>query len=398
MNTAIVLLSSIESHQNEIIGAVINQAVEFIPNAYIIDFYKDYKLNKVLDAEPEIIKAEQWKFDSWKSMYKHYKKLVSDFDNIILVKAPINRDNANTLDTKMLREINKMTRLDDTYNMQYDLMRRVIERLLFVKACRGKNVVHFVIDPDEVDFSKVWNFKSYRRIGALKWNNCEYGPIYEYVLYNTFIQDIPKFYDFYYVGSAITDDRKYLYRCQNEVLSHINRRRIGFIKENPKIGTFDIFDSNNREKRVSQSTYLYNLKLSRYTMINPPYNKNEFNIIRFMEAVICDCIPLILKCKKDVRDMKFGCLYNLILTFPDIYDIITKRDLIVVPKEIHIRLTKYYEDSDNGSVRKVKYGTYGKPDIDICEQIKETKSFKKITDRDYVQSFYDGLFSEVPNV
>ena len=398
MNTAIVLLSSIESHQNEIIGAVINQAVEFIPNAYIIDFYKDYKLNKVLDSEPEIIKAEQWKFDSWKSMYKHYKKLVSDFDNIILVKAPINRDNANTLDTKMLREINKMTRLDDTYNMQYDLMRRVIERLLFVKACRGKNVVHFVIDPDEVDFSKVWNFKSYRRFGALKWNNCEYGPIYEYVLYNTFIQDIPKFYDFYYVGSAITDDRKYLYRCQNEVLSHINRRRIGFIKENPKIGTFDIFDSDNREKRVSQSTYLYNLKLSRYTMINPPYNKNEFNIIRFMEAIICDCIPLILKCKKDVRDMKFGCLHNLILTFPDFYDIIMKRNLIVVPKDIHVRLTKYYEDSDNGSVRKVKYATYGKPDIDICEQLKETKSFKKITDRNYVQSFYDGLFSEVSNV
>ena len=398
MNTAIVLLSSIESHQNEIIGAVINQAIEFIPNVYIIDFYKDYKLNKVLLSEPDIIKAEQWKFDSWKSMYKHYKKLVSDLDNIILVKAPINRDNANTLDVKMLREINKMTRLDDTYNMQYDLMRRVIERLLFVKACRGKNVVHFVIDPDEVDFSKVWNFKSYRRFGALKWDGCEYGPIYEYLLYNTFIQDIPKFYDFYYVGSAITEDRKYLYRCQSEVLSHINRRRIGFIKENPKIGTFDIFDGDNREKRVTQSTYLYNLKLSRYTMVNPPYNKKEFNIIRFMEAVVCDCIPLILKCKKDVRDMKFGCLHNLILTFPDFYDIIIKRNLIVVPKDIHIRLTKYYEDSDNGSVRKVKYGTYGEPDIDICQQLKETKSFKKITDRNYVQSFYDGLFSEVSDV
>lgn len=398
MNTAIVLLSSIESHQNEIIGAVINQAIEFIPNVYIIDFYKDYKLNKVLLSEPDIIKAEQWKFDSWKSMYKHYKKLVSDFDNIILVKAPINRDNANTLDVKMLREINKMTRLDDTYNMQYDLMRRVIERLLFVKACRGKNVVHFVIDPDEVDFSKVWNFKIYRRFGALKWDGCEYGPIYEYLLYNTFIQDIPKFYDFYYVGSAVTEDRKYLYRCQSEVLSHINRRRIGFIKENPKIGTFDIFDGDNREKRVTQSTYLYNLKLSRYTMVNPPYNKKEFNIIRFMEAVVCDCIPLILKCKKDVRDMKFGCLHNLILTFPDFYDIIIKRNLIVVPKDIHIRLTKYYEDSDNGSVRKVKYGTYGEPDIDICQQLKETKSFKKITDRNYVQSFYDGLFSEVSDV
>ena len=398
MNTAIVLLSSIESHQNEIIGAVINQAIEFIPNVYIIDFYKDYKLNKVLLSEPDIIKAEQWKFDSWKSMYKHYKKLVSDFDNIILVKAPINRDNANTLDVKMLREINKMTRLDDTYNMQYDLMRRVIERLLFVKACRGKNVVHFVIDPDEVDFSKVWNFNSYRRFGALKWDGCEYGPIYEYLLYNTFIQDIPKFYDFYYVGSAITEDRKYLYRCQSEVLSHINRRRIGFIKENPKIGTFDIFDGDNREKRVTQSTYLYNLKLSRYTMVNPPYNKKEFNIIRFMEAVVCDCIPLILKCKKDVRDMKFGCLHNLILTFPDFYDIIMKRNLIVVPKDIHIRLTKHYEDSDNGSVRKVKYGTYGEPDIDICQQLKETKSFKKITDRNYVQSFYDGLFSEVSDV
>ena len=397
-NTAIVLLSSIEAYQNEILGAVVNQAIEFLPNAYIIDFYKDFKLNKLLTSEPEIIKAEQWNYDSWKSMYKHYKKLMEDFDNVIIIKAPINRHTANTLDVKLLKEINKMTRVDDTYNMQYDLMKRLIERLIFVKAIRNKNVVHFVLDPDEVDFSKVWNFKSYKRIGALNWSNCKYGPIYEFVLFNTFIQEIPKYYDFYYGASAFTEDRKYLYTVQKNVLDYLNRRRVGFVRENAKTGQFNIFDYDNRDVRVTQSTYLYNLKLARYTLVNPSYNKKEFNIIRFMEAVICDCVPLILKTKQNITDMKFECLQGLILTFPDFYDIIIERELIIKSIDVHRRITKYYEDSINGSVAKANSDSFKEPDLDICERIKNTASFRKITDRNYVQSFYDNLFSEVTNV
>ena len=64
--TAIVLLGNIEAHQVEITSAIINQALEFLPDAYIIDFYKDTKLSKILQSERFIIKLEQWKYDSWK--------------------------------------------------------------------------------------------------------------------------------------------------------------------------------------------------------------------------------------------------------------------------------------------------------------------------------------------
>ena len=398
--TAIVLLGNIEAHQVEITSAIINQALEFLPDAYVIDFYKDTKLSKILQSERFIIKLEQWKYDSWKKMYKHYKDVMSDFDNVIIMKVPINRGiSIQTLDVNVLKDINRKIRQNEKYEMDKPLMVRFIERLVFVKAIRNKNVVHFVIDPDEVDFSKVWNFKSYKRYGALKWDGCEYGPIYEYVLYNTFVQDIPKYYDFYFGASTYDASRKYLYDAKEEVLKHLNKRRIGFVRNNPKTGSFFLFDMfNSKDVRINQSRYLYNLKLSRYTLINPCYKQSEFNIIRFMESVICDCVPLILKTNTDVRDMKFGLLQNLLLTFPDIYDIIIERNLIITIDMLHIRLTKYYEDSLNGSVAKAKCDVFAKPDIDICSIIKSTKSFMNITDRDYVQSFYDNLFSEVEDV
>ena len=55
-STVVALLSSIESTQAEIISCIIAQILEFIPDAYIVDFYKDEKMNRVLGGQKNVIK------------------------------------------------------------------------------------------------------------------------------------------------------------------------------------------------------------------------------------------------------------------------------------------------------------------------------------------------------
>ena len=173
--TAVVLLSNIESHQTETIGAILNQLSQFIPNLFVVDFYKNNKMQKMLNNDSVIlVKANQWNYETWSQMYNHYKYMVAECDNIILIKTPVLRDNKEVLNTDMLMNISKNIIADDKWNMQYDFMKRLIERLVFVKACRRKNVIQFMIDPEEVDFSSVWNFKSYSRYGVFNWGDVEF--------------------------------------------------------------------------------------------------------------------------------------------------------------------------------------------------------------------------------
>ena len=386
--TAVALLSNIESNQTEIIAAMLNQLSQFISDLFIVDFYKNNKIYKVLNTDSIItVKAEQWKYDTWNQMYDHYKYMLSECDNVILIKTPVLRDNNCVLDEDMLKDISKNIIKDTQWNMQYDFMKRLIERLVFVKACRKKNVIQFMIDPDEVDFSSVWKFSSYSRYAVCKWGDIEYAPIYEWALYNTFIQNIPKAQELYFIASAYTDSREdYLKDITSEINKKLGRRRVGFIRNNPSRGKADYFNAKDRDNRVKQDTYLYNLMLSKYTLVNPSYNEDRFNIVRFMEAVICNCVPLILK---DVN------INDLILTFPDIYDIIDKRGLIITPDKVCVRLTKYFEDSLNGSVVKERYemetGDFKKPDMEVCDLIKNTDSFKMIVDEEYIRGFYNDI-------
>lgn len=386
--TVIALLSNIESNQNEIIGAMINQISLFVDDLYIVDFYKNSKIYKVTNNPAiTIVKAEQWKHNTWSSIYRHYRYLVENCENVILLKTPILRDNNVQLDDKLLKEISNSVMKDDKWNMQYDMMKRLIERLLFVRACQNKNVYHFMIDPDEVDFSKVWNFKKYKRFAACKWRNEKYGPFYEFVLANTFIQPLPKAQDLYFIASAYNDKReKSIKELVDTVNEKFGRRRIGFARLNPKKGRVDYFNVQTRDKRVDQSKYLYNLMLSRYTIINNSYSEDCFNMVRFMEAVICGCVPLIIK-GNNIDDLR--------LTFPDIYDIIIKRKLVVKPNEVSVRLTKYMEDFHNGSVRKQNCEFKMEPDVTVCDEIRATDSFKKITNYDSVKRFYERLFKDV---
>ena len=144
MNTLVAVLSNIEKTQNEIIACMVTQICENIDNVSVIDFYKDYKLSKTVYGEYDIFKAEQWEYDGWLNIYKHYRELVQGYDNIILIKTPTLRGQyTSMLDVNLLKKIDKGFTKDSQYQMSQDLMKRLIERLVFVKAARDKNVYQF---------------------------------------------------------------------------------------------------------------------------------------------------------------------------------------------------------------------------------------------------------------
>ena len=375
--TLVAVLSNVEKTQNEIIACMITQICENVENCSVVDFYKDYKLSKTTYGEYFMVKAEQWLYNGWLDIYKNYRELVKPYDNIILIKTPTLRGlYPRQLDKKFLKEIDRGFTKDNEYQMSQDLMKRLIERLVFVKACRDKNVIQFCIDTQEVDFSDVWKFKSYERRYIANHGDMKYFPMYEWAMANTFIQEIDKAQDLYFIGSAFNSEKQELIsRYHDNLYKFFGRRRVGFVRANPQTGYFDYYnnDENRREIKVNQSKYLYELKLSKYTVVNPPYDTSCFNMMRFMEAVICDCVPIVLP------ENNFD---DLILTFQDIYDKINFRDLILEKRDnrklpiehyLHVRITEWERDKD------------------CIEDIKSCKSYQRIVDQEYVQSEFAKL-------
>ena len=135
--TLVAVLSNVEKTQNEIIACMITQICENVENCSVVDFYKDYKLSKTTYGEYFMVKAEQWLYNGWLDIYKNYRELVKPYDNIILIKTPTLRGlYPRQLDKKFLKEIDRGFTKDNEYQMSQDLMKRLIERLVFVKACR----------------------------------------------------------------------------------------------------------------------------------------------------------------------------------------------------------------------------------------------------------------------
>ena len=376
MNTLVAVLSNIEKTQNEIIGCMISQICENVENCSVIDFYKDFKLSKATYGDYDLFKAEQWLYDGWLDIYKNYRALVKPYDNIILIKTPTLRGTyTRQLDTKFMKEIDRGFTKDKYYQMSQDIMKRLIERLVFVKACRDKRVFQFCLDTEEVDFSKVYKFNSYKRLFIMNKNGMPYFPMYEWAMANTWIQPVDKCQDLYYIASAFNEDReKYIVNIKDWLYKFFGRRRVGFVRSNPQTGLFDYYNSDERrEQKVGQNMYMYNLKLSKYTVVTPPYDTTCFNMYRFMEAVICDCVPIIMP-DNNMEDLR--------LTFSDIYDKINYRDLVLMKRDtrsfpveyyLHVRITEWEKD---------------KPTI---EDLKSCKSYKKITDEEFVRSEFEKL-------
>ena len=341
--------------QNKSIEYFTNQLNDFIDDKIFIDLYKGNKLSNLFYKDVSIEKLLLDKFDNWNDIENYITDFLKKFDVIIIHHSCMMSGFKNG-DNKLINTFLTKYKINNKYSMNFSCIRKFLEKVMIMKvaADTGKKVIHIASDPQEPIFNDSLDFDSYKRYFILKRPNEKYIPCYEYEMFKDGRKIIEKNIDLFFIGSIMTKDRYFLYDVYDE-MKNIKGMRF-------EICDRDVYKAN----RIKQNEYYDFLSKARYTIIIKPYEHDSFSIIRFFEAISNNCIPLILN---DV------CLNEVKNTFPDIYDIIIKYDIFVDinAKAIQKRMQNYDNDKS------------------IIKEIKESKSFKKITNYDKVKNFYDKM-------
>lgn len=372
-NNLIVLLSNVDRTQTEMISFMVNQIYTNVDNTYVLDFNKDNTLSASVFGMPNFIKSNHWEHDNWDSLKEHYSNIVKEFENIFVIKTTTFRGlYTRQLDEKYLIELMNGVVNDNQYQRKNGFIKRQIERFLFLSVCDNKNVYQFSTDTEELDLSNVFKFKRFKRFSVIETDKYDYFPMYEWCMNETYIQQVRKKDSMFFIGSAFTVDReKYLHKYKTGFNENFGTNALGKSSKKSvlflKTGMFDIYNqSDKRDIKINQDEYMYNLKLSRYTFVPVCYDFRTFNIVRFIEALCCDCIPLVAK-END--------LDTIWLTYPYFYDIIRESDMIIKDGKSLAKRCMYCEEEDEG----------------LLEQLKTNKTFKLITDRNYVCDSFEKL-------
>lgn len=373
--------------KTEIYGAINFQLYSiFGDKVSFLDFDEEFGLYKLLSGNSDLIKDGSWYCSGYKELKERHMEMLSYMDSVLIygmqVKGPDEGYTRNLPKMHSIEYINmeldKCHRKDDYGFVNFgtkNKLKNVLSRMIFIECLSESdvNVFHYAVDPRELDLSSYIEKSRYHRIGALKSNvgPSKPMPFFEWGMENTYIQELGKNYDFYYVGSVIFKDRFRLRDIVSKFNNCLDRRKFssdGF-KNVLKGGAYLIMDNKNGSAKdistVPQQEYYYKLMISRYTFVNKPFLETEFNYQRFMEAIILGCIPFI--------DDKMN-LDNLRLTYPEFYDIIIKNKLIIDTeassyKDIADRMRNYKENGDS----------------ELIEKFKSTRAYKALTNEEKIK-------------
>lgn len=384
--TAVVIADKIPATQREIVKMQITQVLMFLDNVEIIDFYDNDKMEKYIDAEdvPIVKVTDSWTCQDWETTFIHFKHVVGYYRNIIIINSPVLRFMDSTPE-ELIKKYESKAMEDPTYAFtgKSKQVRMRILRLLFVKACAkafgNKNVYQFVLNPREIDYRKVWDFRWYKRIGPWEWEGTELGPTYECALANMYIQEINKMQDFYWY--ACKENKPAVEEFGYLTTVFLNKRVWSAWWMNAITGGAGVFSkTETRSKTVPQEEYYYNLMLSRYTLISET-DDGSFPIVRFMEAVILGCIPI----------LAYNVNYKILkgtLTDQRFYDIIKYRNL-KVPEYHYGPGTKGKSNSICNMCERFK--VHKGDDVDVIKELRTSAYYKFMTDVEQVKKYYESL-------
>lgn len=382
-------------NRGEIIRAIDYQILNMIDKEHIsyLDFNEEITLYKNLPGNNiDVVKDCSWLCKGYKDLVKRYDEILPYVDNVLIYNFPAmetkyekrgGNSDFRLLSCKdsILLELDKCHRKDDYGFVNVGTrkeLRTVLSRIILFE-CLGKYdipVFHYVIDPRENDLSFIIGKDHYHRMGALKSTvgASKQMPFFEWGLNEIYSQDLDKSKDLYYMARVGNlRDRQRLRGICSSLRESIGRRGTGSRNTlkgyasvvNDNYGK-DFNGSNNRIE--SQDRYYYHLKISRYTFVNQPHIRDAFNYQRFMEAIILGAIPLFER----------GTNYDdLILTYPEFYDIIKKEKL-----EIDL------DEKGIVDLRNRMYGYMENGDNEIISKFKNTKAYKSLMDADKIKSYW----------
>lgn len=339
-----------------IIPAIVNTISQCVPRGEckVIDTFKTPKFQHALSPAPNTEHLHYLGVDckNWDECLEYAKDFLIKNNITTLVITRVTMISGFKADDDYIPKLFESRIVDNPYYATtYMIMKRVYAAYHLVKAASMvcDRVIHFLIDPQEFDFSLIFKFKSYRRVfGTAKKDKYIFMPAFEYGCKQlTQGYDKTKTGDFHFHCTAITEDRFFILDYMDELRAIPN-------------SSVRVFGAGKFDKLKRQTQFYEDLAKYRYTLCIPPYDKTTFSIFRFWESLILDVVPFIYKgcSSKDLR-----------LTFSDIFNIIIEEGLVVDFSEISQKISEMSEE-------RRQY---------ILGRFKSTKSYKRIMDMEFIK-------------
>ena len=342
-------------------AAVVNTICKVIPDCKVIHTYKSNKLAKIVDVNYDNLvyyDISQVRDIGWKAQYKLAKNVLieNDIDTLIVYKSIIMSGQKNG-DMGQIERFRRRRKEDDFVYMKHAMSTTQYCKYLMVEAGAAvcKNNYEFILDPQEPHWGDLYNGIDYKYLyGMQREGKYIYMPCFEYGVQNAMSDtDTTKKYDMVFFCSCLTKDREFILEYK-DVLESVPNSKI-------QINT-------NKVKPMGQREYYELVAKSKYSMCIPAYDKTAFSMYRFVEALAVDCLCFIHKdcCLDDIKE-----------TFPDIYAI----------------MKKYLVYDFDGIISNISKLT-DKERNDIIKDIKDTKSWKRFSDLEFIEKRWKKLLCE----
>lgn len=254
--------------------------------------------------------------------------------------------------------------------MNFVSMRTFYTRVQFINACSQvcKHAYHQVIDPQEPDYSRVFDFDDYAEFVDLQFASRRrvLMPYYEWYSFKDGQNSI-EFSDrniaFTFGASAVTADRHYLIALVDELEESLGKENLAYdilLRKKVEVG-------KSRTMFVDQRQYVYDLQYAVATVVVPAYDAEAFSWFRFVESAARGCVPLVYKeC----------CLDSVKKCYPETYNVICDELVVNNAADIIEKVKKFTDDSDR---------------IKTCKKIQDAIASRHVFDIQWLQDRWHKL-------
>lgn len=297
----------------------------------------------------------------WDSVFKACCKFLRDnaIDTMLIVGLQLFSDFKRGLEKTLIKKTLNKFHYDKRYSMNFNMKKHEICKLVFEEACFAtcKNVYHYVLDPQEPHLDHVFSrYKPacYRRLTFVRTLGLEelIMPFYEYGLNDMRLDSDNNQIRLFFRGSAMNKDRHFLLDYG---------RKFGKV-EGCRVKVFTKAQGN----AIPQDYYFFLLMHSRYTMVVTPYDRKSFSWLRFVEALMNGCLPLVHdSCSLEMLDE----------SIPDVSKIIKEYLMFSTPEEIDKKMKDL-----SGGLRE-----------EVIECLLDTDTFRKFLDPEWLSSRWSRL-------
>lgn len=263
---------------------------------------------------------------------------------------------------RMIHEVN--------LRMNFVSMRTFYTRVQFINACSQvcKHVYHQVIDPQEPDYSRVFDFSNYVEFIDLQFASRRrvLMPYYEWYSFKddqNSIESSDRSIAFTFGASAVTADRHYLIALVGEIEEGLTKANLTYdilLRKKVEVG-------KSRTKFIDQRQYVYDLQYATATIVVPAYDAEAFSWFRFVESASRGCVPLVYKeC----------CLDSVKKCYPETYKVICDELIVNDAADIVEKVKKFSNDSER---------------IKMCKKIQDAIASRHVFDIQWLQDRWHKL-------